>query len=355
MNRSKLPQAGAGQALRRQPTDISIFFASERGQKLLDDVRSDFRAALAVPFRKVALGRGVVAVEFMGVLRFISDSQHRTLSLHVSDGPEQWRPLNIDLDIYRPLDTNHWLTLFTSHWLERPQCDMDYIDFVELVGGIKRTLQRELMSKQPAFNSIAVKYFRQAGLLNEEAHFLAMTSQPKHRRDILNSKRYNLTWQHIALLRQTADEAPALLPLVQLGLIEGTITAEGGTQQLKQVMRASGLSKNGWKLLCQHGEQLYDGLKRGPEGCLTLVNIARHIHLFTQAKPGCCPPRALQRALYRLDTLNTEQITQLPVAFIRHAWDAFNQRKSSHAQTQFIKDELLPLLMWLRADAPPCG
>lgn len=341
-------------SLQPLPLEAAASLGTETVQQLMVDVRADLMRALSEPFRQVTLDQGIVCIEFIGVLRFVSDTKSRTLTQHMSDEPGSWWPLRADFDLYRPLNSRLWLTLFICLWINRRQPDMATATFVSLSSWMHRCLRRELMSLhlQSALNRTAVQYFAQADLLNQEAHFLAMTSQPKHRPAILDSRRYNLTWQQMPLLRQTADESPTLLPLLQLGLLEGRVSAKGGVSQLKQIMRELGLSQSGWKLLCQWGEDLYYGLKRAPEGSLTLANIANHVSLFAKASPTCFPPRALQRALYMLDTLESEQIIKLPAQFIRHAWDAFNQHRRTNTQALFIKEEFLPLLMWVRSISP---
>lgn len=61
------------------PREAVASMGPETVQQLMAEVHTDLLRALSEPFRQATMDPGIVCAEFMGVLRFISDANSRTL------------------------------------------------------------------------------------------------------------------------------------------------------------------------------------------------------------------------------------------------------------------------------------
>jgi hypothetical protein len=333
---------------------LDDYLGAETVLQLLRSVRAEWLMRLSDPFRLVDLDEDTRCVEFMGLVRFISNRRSRIVSMQTADEFGRWCDSGRSLDVYRPLRNPHWVGLYLNQWIENNRPGLPLRIGVELHVWLRRSLRREYkrLKLHAVLSQAAVRAFIEADFLDDDVRRLAMLGQTGHREQVLSKELYNQTWQKIEFLQRIEHEAPTLLELYRLGIQHEVISACGGIEELKQVMRSYGVTQRGWQLLCQYGPEFYYGLKRTRAFSLNLQNIANHVVLFAQVDSQRCPPRQLQRALYVADFLVPGHITQLPVQFIRQAWQALEQRQTEGNEVFFMKEEFLPLLRWIRSTNP---
>lgn len=320
---------------------------------LLRAARAELLMRLACPVTAGITGAGEVWVRFAGLLEYRADRKRKALYVRILNKLDQMQKVAGTFDLYRPLASDIWLDAFLDHWLARSYLPKSMKIDKALRAWMRSCLVREIgrAKIRPMLRQALLEGFRSVPLIDPKIARLTMMALSPVRLYAVYNNEYNKTWHELDALEQIQIETPKLLHLYQLARQEHRIPAGSGIDDLKALMRDYGVSQRGWTLLCRHGQEFYKGLLRVP-GFAQSKAIARHVILFQQVVRHNCPPLKLQSALYKTDIISISEIEDLPPQFIRQAWAELSSHEGRGTQEFFIRDELMPILRWLRQHRP---
>lgn len=130
-------------------------------------------------------------------------------------------------------------------------------------------------------------------------------------------------------------------------LVAGTAAFAPDPQELKLDLRALGLSKNAWRLLCRHGVRAYASLigtpwfrKRQVRGIVETAN------LIVACQRDGLPPRELLRHLAEVGNQNPTRSVHVAPALLRAAWDAARALRGPRARAAFAEGAFARAVVW---------
>ncbi|MEI6303888.1 MAG: hypothetical protein WCR74_20825 [Betaproteobacteria bacterium] len=157
------------------------------------------------------------------------------------------------------------------------------------------------LRRDPRFALLQRERLPRALGLDPVLHGIALAARVRPEWRGLDSAEFNLVWQHEAVFRAVAREAPQLLPLAAVALRENTIaTGEDALAGLHALFAGHGLKPATWRYLLRHGVRCLRPVWRAiGHGDRTTVTLAV-LRAFERAGHPPPPPAREMRVWFEL-------------------------------------------------------
>ena len=224
-----------------------------RLRELHDEVRDWLAEALAQPARVMRNGAST-RVELLDSLAFVASPVLRRIYLEVRDADGAWQLSRKPFRLGRPLEGIYWLRQALLPWtdsIERRFGQRALAAFAALVDLLEDRF--ESSGAMQATSRQIVHHLNPEAAVGHTLHHLARALsgfQP-------DSRDYNAVWQEAPAWRNLVHHYPRLVPLYRDFRKLGLLAEGAGLAGLRQLCRARGLGRAGWRFLVRHGLEIH--------------------------------------------------------------------------------------------------
>lgn len=278
------------------------------------------------------------------VMRGVEVAVHRRRRCIVARGrsgpwPNDW--LNGQLRLDRPLSGTLWAHAWW--WVTEPTLPAPLRDLAARVP--RDTLVRWIIDTAQSSGLLASAREQLLAALRLDAGLLqrARALQFPGR---CASGDYCLVWRYPRESVERLRESPLLWPLYGV-LRSSALSPRDDLGVVRQRLRSMGLSKSGWKSLCQHGSMLWWPMRHAHEFQRDPVReIVEHANLLAASGHPELPPTALALAQARVRSLGTSRQPLATLPVVMAAWRRMADLSSASARALFARTELEDVLTW---------